>query len=146
MPQLLLLELPTDLVRLILSYFARSPLSRITARFVCRRFRDLLPALSQETRKQAREFCRLAATGGYLNLIKWARTNDCPWNATTCSWAADRGHLKVLQWARTNGCPWDNSTSTYAAYGGHLEVLQWARANGCPWDADICVAAAQGGH
>src|SRR4051794_37778101 len=56
-PQLLLLlELPMDLIRLILSYVAHSSLSRITTRFVCRRFRDLLP-VSQETRQQARGFC-----------------------------------------------------------------------------------------
>ena len=73
MPQLLL-ELPADLLRLILSsYIARSPLSYITARFVCRRFRDLLPPLSQDTRQQARNFCNLAAVDGYLNLIRWAR-------------------------------------------------------------------------
>ena len=98
-----LLELPKDLLRLILSsYIARSPLSHITARFVCHRFRDLLPPrpLSQETRKQARYFCKLAAAEGYLNLIKWARANCCPWDERTCSLAAWRGHLEVLQWLR----------------------------------------------
>ena len=60
-----LLELPTDLLRLILSsYVACSPLSRVTARFVCRRFCDLLPPLSQETLKRAREFCNRAALAG----------------------------------------------------------------------------------
>src|SRR4051794_7450865 len=54
-----LLALPTDVLRLILtSHVVRYPLSHITARFVCRRFRDLLvPPLSQETRQQARGFC-----------------------------------------------------------------------------------------
>ena len=84
MPQLL--ELPTDLIRLILSsYVARSPLSHITARFVCRRFRDLLPPLSKETRQQARDFCNLASKGGYLNLIKWARANGWPCDDRTCT-------------------------------------------------------------
>src|SRR5262245_16992835 len=41
-PQRQLLELPTDLLRLILCSYC-SPLSRISARFVCRRFRDLIP-------------------------------------------------------------------------------------------------------
>jgi hypothetical protein len=101
MPQLL--ELPTDILCLILSsYVARSPLSRVTARFVCRRFRDLLSPLSKETREQAHRFCELAALEGYLNLIKWARTNGCPWNVPTCSYAAEGGHLEVLQWAHAN--------------------------------------------
>src|SRR5437899_1988986 len=101
--QLLLLELPADLIRLFLSSFvARSPLCHITARFVCRRFLNLLP-LSRETRQQARDFCALAAAHGYLNLINWARANGCPWNERTCEQAAEGGHLEVLQWARTNG-------------------------------------------
>lgn len=54
-----LLALPPDVLRFILSsYVARSPLSHVTGRFVCRRFRVLLPPSSRETRKQAREFCQ----------------------------------------------------------------------------------------
>jgi hypothetical protein len=43
--------------------------------------------------------------------------------------AAYGGHLEVLQWARTNGCPWDETTCARAAMCEHLEVLQWAHAN-----------------
>ena len=145
MPQLLL-DLPTDVLRLILSYIVRYPLSLITARFVCRRFRDLLPPLSKETRQQARYFCGLAASNGYLNLIKWARTNGCPWSEYTSARAARGGHLEVLQWLRANGCPWTATICSNAAAGGHLEVLQWARTNGCPWNEWTCCGAAQGGH
>src|SRR5689334_10696245 len=108
MPQLLL-ALPTDVLRLILSsYVARSPLSHITARFVCRRFRDLLvPPLSQQTRQQVLYFCNLAAAEGNLNLIEWARTNGCPWNEDTCACAAEGGHLEVLKWAIANRCHWN---------------------------------------
>ena len=60
--------------------------------------------------------------------------------------AARGGHLGVLQWARANGCPWDGETCELAASGGHLEVLRWARANGCPAPrgnlADVTRAAA----
>tara|TARA_B110000240_G_scaffold73037_1_gene83187 strand:- start:79 stop:267 length:189 start_codon:yes stop_codon:yes gene_type:complete len=45
--------------------------------------------------------------------------------------AAKYGHLEVLQWARANDCPWDEWTCAWAVKGGYLEVLQWARANGC---------------
>ena len=144
MPQLL--ELPTDLIRLILSYIAHFPLSYIPARFVCRRFRDLVPSLSHETRQQARDFCNLAALEGDLNLIKWARTNGCPWNTHTCAYAARYDHLEVLQWARTNDCPWDEWTCSSAAQGGHLEVLKWLRANGCPWNENTCAQATSSGH
>jgi hypothetical protein len=46
------------------------------------------------------------------------------------------GHLEVLKWARANDCPWDFRTCAFAAKGGHLETLKWARANGCPDEYD----------
>src|SRR4051812_23954638 len=77
-----LLALPTDLLRIILSFVAHSPLSVVPTRFVCRRLLNLLP---RQSRQVVYEFCELSAAGGYLNLIKWARTNGCPWNADTCA-------------------------------------------------------------
>ncbi len=67
--------------------------------------------------------CVLAAFGGHLEVLQWARANDCP-------------YLKTLKWARANGCPWDKWTCAFAAKGGHLETLKWARANGCPDEYD----------
>ena len=90
--------------------------------------------------------CSSAAEGGHLEVLQWARANDCPWDGWTCAYAASGGHLEVLQWARENGCPWNRWTCAYAAFGGHLEVLQWARANDCPWDEWTCYDAAEGGH
>lgn len=50
--------------------------------------------------------CAWAAEGGYLEVLKWAIENDCPWDEQTCSRAAARDYLEVLKWLRTNGCPW----------------------------------------
>ena len=90
--------------------------------------------------------CEFAAQGGHLEVLMWARANDCPWDEGTCWKAAEHGHLEVLQWARENGCSWNWETCAHAAKGGHLEVLQWARANGCPWNSTTCAYAAKGGH
>jgi hypothetical protein len=46
--------------------------------------------------------------------------------------AAVGGHLEVLQWARANGCPWDEDTLRVARDEGHLEVVNWCIVNGCP--------------
>ena len=51
--------------------------------------------------------------------------------------AAMGGHLHVLQWARAHHYPWDERTIGMAAQGGHLEVLQWAQEHGCPAPADL---------
>ncbi len=47
---------------------------------------------------------------------------------------AKGGHFEVLKWARTNGCEWDESTCDGAALVGDLDMLKWARENGCEWD------------
>jgi hypothetical protein len=60
--------------------------------------------------------------------------------------AAKGGRLQTLQWAREQGCPWDRNVSATAAEGGHLAVLQWLRQLGCPWDHRTCAAAAAGAH
>jgi hypothetical protein len=79
--------------------------------------------------------CSTAARNGRLEVLQWARANDCPWNENTCAYAAcvaRYGHLDVLKWAHANGFTWDASTCAVAARFRHLEVLQWARANDCP--------------
>jgi hypothetical protein len=55
-----------------------------------------------------------------------------------CARAARNGHLEVLKWAREHDCPWDEITCSLAAWGGHKEVLRWARAHGCPWSKREC--------
>jgi hypothetical protein len=90
--------------------------------------------------------CTFAAKLGQLEVLKWSRENDLPWNERKSDEAACNGHLEVLQWARENGCPWDENTCWAAASGGQLEMLQWERANGCPWDEDTCDSAAYCGH
>ena len=49
-----------------------------------------------------------------------------------CRLAAGGGHLEVLQWARAQECDWDEQTCLEAEEGEHFEVLEWARAQGCP--------------
>jgi hypothetical protein len=93
--------------------------------------------------------CSFAAKGGHLEVLQWARGEGCDWNSYTCAFAAEGGHLAVLQWARGAGCDWHGSKgwcTTGAARGGHLAVLQWARGGGCGWNHNTCMAAAQEGR
>jgi|MEHZ01.5.fsa_nt_MEHZ011327339.1_1 hypothetical protein len=90
--------------------------------------------------------CANAARSGNLEMLQWARGAGCDWDWHTCARAARGGHLAVLQWARGAGCDWNSSTCSFAAKGGHLEVLQWARGEGCDWNSYTCAFAAEGGH
>ncbi len=113
-----------------------------------------------------KRICSIAAKHGHLDILVWARSQDCPWGPTTCSRAAKHGHLEVLKWARSQGCPWNMTTCFYAAESGHLEVLKWVRGYShsptlnqgeginpernedtiCPWNYWTCSAAARNGH
>ena len=87
-----------------------------------------------------------AASHGHLEVLKWLRSEGCPWDASACRSAARGGHLEVLKWLRKEGCPWDERTCERAASRGHLDVLKFAYENGCPWNEETCEKAARGGH
>ena len=81
-----------------------------------------------------------------------ARSYSGGWGIRVCHLAAAGGHLEVLIWAREHGCPWEEEEPgeyddlvwtpyccALAAEGGHLEVLRWLRFGStiaCPWDGD----------
>lgn len=90
--------------------------------------------------------CRYAVQGGHLNTLKWTWKEGYPLDQDTCALAAENGHLEVLKWAREKGCSWDERTCSGAACGGHLEVLMWARSQGCRWSKETCELAAMQGN
>ena len=104
------------------------------------------PAGFAERFDQGEKIMEEIAKSGDLDIMKWARSQGCPFGRWTCAYAAKAGHLELLKWARSQGCRWDIWTCMYAAEGGHLELLKWARSQGCPWDEDTCSYAARGGH
>ena len=83
--------------------------------------------------KLDRELFVLACECGNLEIMKWLKSEGCPWDASACSGAAKGGHLETLKWLRSEGCPWDERTCERAASRGHLDVLRWAIDNGCPY-------------
>ena len=69
-----------------------------------------------------------------MEVLKWLRSEGCPWNESACQWAVMGGQLEILKWLRSEGCPWNARICAAAAANGHLDVLKYARENGCPWD------------
>ena len=105
----------------------------------------LLQELEKEVELDSEVFS-FACAGGNLEIMKWLRSEGCPWNASACNGAAWGGHLEILKWLRSKGCPWDWRSCSRAAGGGHLETLKWLRSEGCPWNQYACSGAAWGGH
>ena len=94
-----------------------------------------------------KDICRYAAERGYLECLKYAHENGCPWDKNICAVAAKNGHLDCLKYAHENGCcPWNKNVCAEAARNGHLDCLKYAHENGCPWDKWTCVSAAENGH
>jgi len=92
---------------------------------------------SIENNKNKYFICKEASKKGFLNLLKYANENGCPWDLRTCSNAAENGHLDCLKYAHENGCPWNEKTCEYATKYGHLDCLKYAHENGCPWNKII---------
>jgi hypothetical protein len=63
-----------------------------------------------------------------------------------CVFATESGHLEVLKWAKKNNCCWGEEICSLAAEGGYFDILKWARSNGCPWNAYTCSSAASRGY
>ena len=73
-----------------------------------------------------------------MDVIKWARSEGCPWNECVCEGAAMDGNLTNLKWLRENGCPWDEGVTANAAEHGHFTLLKWSVENWCDIDYDTC--------
>ena len=64
-----------------------------------------------------------------MEVLKWLRSEGCPWDASACKEAALGGNLEVLRWLRSEGCPWDERTWEYAA---DSTTREWLKENGYP--------------
>jgi hypothetical protein len=73
--------------------------------------------------------CAHAAEGGYLEILKWARANGCPWNEKTRIYAAMNGHVETLIWAVENGCLCHCGSNTLQCKYCYPKILQWAKKN-----------------
>lgn len=88
------------------------------------------------------DFFTTLASYEYLNLFFCAHKNGCLWSERTCAASCN---LNVLKWFRSQGCPWDAEVCIIAAGTGNLEMLKWAICEGCPCPKDICFYAARSG-
>jgi hypothetical protein len=108
-----------------------SDLARLRA--VNREMRDAVAATGREVYELgAEKAIQLADLSGMQLLHQRGDLDED--SDSLCKWAALQGQLEILKWLRENDFPWDEKTCTRAVRGGHLEVLQWLRANSCPWN------------
>lgn len=88
------------------------------------------------------DLCMIAAYNGNLELLKWLREKNEPWDVLTCTHAILSEHIDVAKWALDNGCPqttmsfrhnrsmidikpYQYSVMCAAAYIGNIDLLQY---------------------
>lgn len=94
---------------------------------------------------------QLAAQTGNLEILKWLKENQYPWDNFTCKCAINNNHFELLKWMINNGCPWDTNDDYHALCGiaaekGQLNWIQWIISNGGHWDNVTCGGAVKAGR
>ena len=86
----------------------------------------------------------VTAKKGYLHILQYLKEIDYFYDWSTCYYAASGGHLNVLKWAVANECIMDPSVPMIATKSGFceevdvmkekFECFKWAIENGSGWD------------
>ena len=71
-------------------------------------------------------------------MLKWAREQNCEWDAVTCKAAAQEGHLEVLGGRGSTTATGTRRRVHKLLLLGSWRVLKWAREHDCEWDAVTC--------
>ena len=86
------------------------------ARLVCRQCSKLIPAKKHSD----------VGYFANVNIFQWyIKENKLKLDEILVAWCAELGKLELVRWLRDNDCPWDETTCSFAAVNGHLEVLQY---------------------
>lgn len=75
-----------------------------------------------------------------LDIVKWLRDKERPWNSET---AAGTDNMKIMKWLRDNECPWNDETCVTAIRNNNNDILKWIVNNGCPISAHVCTIVAK---
>lgn len=102
----------SDILKLIFRYL--SPGTKVIARFVCSRWRLVIPV-----RK-----IRPAIYSNNLKLMKWAHSQGAPWDVTLDITLASQGRVDICSWAMDHGLKWTMIATNTAIEEGHLPLLR----------------------
>ena len=93
--------------------------------------------------------CEIAASGNQLEMLKWLRDKNYPFDEKVCRAAAKHKHFDLLKWLHENGCPWDRKTTVKVIRSGNLEMLKWLferKNSGGAFDKYMLLYAAESGN
>ena len=87
--------------------------------------------------------CKKAIKGGHLELLKWAKKNNCKLDSDLYLVAARYNQMIIIQWLYENGIKTHRDMSIVAAKYNNFNILKWSRKKGCRWHKEICYHAAK---
>ena len=94
-------------------------------------------------------FCWQVAATNKLEFLKW-EVKQCEWDSTVIIGAAFKGYLEMLKYCFSNDCPYDEEESCkQAAIEGHLDCLRFLFDKVKPsreTEEEAAIAAAAHGH
>jgi hypothetical protein len=133
--------LPPELLSIIVLMVAETIKCGGMLRTVCKEWKDIIDRTYDKPMMISNRWITT------ITAAEWASNNGCNLNEI-CLWAIKGGYIEVLKWVRSNGIPWPNKyTCETAARYGHLEILQYAHSDGLAWsELWICVHASKNGH
>lgn len=90
--------------------------------------------------------CAAAAANGHLDLLQWLRSQDSVHGVTghVRLQLKEKEIYKLLKWRKTEACPWNKDSCTAVAKSRHFKVLEWLYNQGCPFHEETCAGAAEG--
>ena len=95
---------------------------------------DLPRAGAPETGGELLEYVEFVRS---TNMLSWARTSGCPWDARVCfavvALCPPAHRLEVLSFAHENSCPWDEDCLLVAVRIHSTDLLRYMRNQGCPY-------------
>jgi len=67
--------------------------------------------------------------------MKWLLSKGCPLNDWQIfSAAAKNNNLDIMKWLKINECPWNSHIFYYAIKNENIEAMNWLKEMGCPYD------------
>ena len=90
--------------------------------------------------------CRIVASEGQLQILKFFHENGYPWNESVVTVAARAGHLDCVRYACAMGCPLSSIAMESAVAEGHCDIVVYLHEQRCPYGAFALQLAVIHGH
>jgi ribosomal protein S8 len=93
------------------------------------------------------KLAQFAAEKGYINMLKYSKYIQSPWNERTIFKAAKNGKFKCLKYLLENNCPYDKEKiMDEAAKNGNLECVKYLYESGIPFTNSLFYITIQYGN